>query len=153
MMHIVHLAIIPDVLTSFLLDATDHGEREAKLAEYWNNYRAWAESQGCLYRVWKNFLLIAVYTSPFNYRTGRATASRASTGLQDRCERKLFTSAVLKPKSENYLNISQQILSATGARYMILWLCNLVRSLLVDPGFEKTPAFLPLPLMILEPVV
>ena len=61
MMHVVHLAIIPDVLTSFLLDATDHGEREAKLTGYWNNYRAWAESQGCLYRVWKNFLLRTVF--------------------------------------------------------------------------------------------
>ena len=48
MMHVVHLAIVPDVLTSFLLDSTDDGERDVKLSSYWDNYREWAESQGSL---------------------------------------------------------------------------------------------------------
>ena len=92
-----------------------------------------------------------VYTTnaPSRYvfpQAGPVCASRASEiqGLQDRCERKLFSSAVLKPKSETYINISQKVLSATAARYMIFWLCNLVKALLADATFEKSQAFLPL---------
>ena len=47
-MHILHLAIYPDVISSFLLDSSDGGEREAKLSAYWDNYRDWSESQGSL---------------------------------------------------------------------------------------------------------
>ena len=43
-MHIVYLAIVPDVLTSFLLDNTPTRNRDAELLEYWNSYRSWCES-------------------------------------------------------------------------------------------------------------
>ena len=47
-MHVLHLAIYPDVISSFLLDNSDGKDRDKKLTAYWDNYRDWAESQGSL---------------------------------------------------------------------------------------------------------
>ena len=142
-MHICHLAIYPDVLCSFLLDVAEGGHRELQLTAYWENYKDWSEAQGsCTWH--SEFFCVYVSTNP----ASACIKSIRSRGLQDRCERKLFSSSVLKPKSESYINISQKILSATAARYMILWLCNLVRSLLADATFEKSQEFLPLGLYV-----
>ena len=62
--------------------------------------------------------------------------------MQDRCERRLFTSAALRPTSFAYVTISQKLMSAMAARYAILWLANLVKSMLADPNFRVTEEFL-----------
>ena len=63
-------------------------------------------------------------------------------GVNDRCERRLFSSASLKPASTTYVSISQKQMSATAARYVILWLSNLCKTLLADQDFPKTQEFL-----------
>ena len=45
-MHISHLAIIPDVVTSFLLENSDGPNREGKLEAFFLNYKEWCDSQG-----------------------------------------------------------------------------------------------------------
>ena len=45
-MHLVHLAIIPDVLCSLLLDLSDTGRRDEELGALWSSYHSWAESAG-----------------------------------------------------------------------------------------------------------
>ena len=98
-MHISHLALVPDVLTSMLLDWTDDprlwgcSSRERRLAEIWDNYKSWCDSQG------------------------REMDSRAG--------RRLFTTAVLRPDAGKYTDISQKLLSGTAARYIVFWLSGL----------------------------
>ena len=41
-MHLVHLAIIPDVLCSLLLDLSDTGRRDDELGALWSSYHSWA---------------------------------------------------------------------------------------------------------------
>ena len=48
-MHLLYLAIVPDVLTSLLSDLTDGTRREDALSALWENYRSWCEDQGHLY--------------------------------------------------------------------------------------------------------
>ena len=48
-------------------------------------------------------------------------------GIQDRAERKLFTNEALKA---DYATVSQKIMRAAAAKYMIFWLHWLVESLL-----------------------
>ena len=96
-MHILHLAIFPDVLISLLCDLTDDvRSRDAELDILWNNYKVWCDGQA----------------------------------VPDRASRKLFSSAILKPNAREYATISQKLLSATAARYMIFWLGQLMASLL-----------------------
>ena len=96
-MHIVHLALGPDVITSCLLDWTDPpgyvegSNREKRLESLWVSYRNWCE-------------------------TG---------GIGERAQRRLFTSNVLKPDSGTYCEISQKTLNATASRYMVFWLASL----------------------------
>lgn len=45
--------------------------------------------------------------------------------LRDRASRKLFTSRVLQPDTTSYVDISQKVLSATAARYMVHWISSL----------------------------
>lgn len=47
-MHIMHLACAPDCICSILLDLTDGGNRDSKLAELWESYRQWCEHGGSL---------------------------------------------------------------------------------------------------------
>ena len=96
-MHILHLAIFPDVLISLLCDLTDDvRSRDAELDILWSNYKVWCDGQA----------------------------------VPDRASRKLFSSAILKPNAREYATISQKLLSATAARYMIFWLGQLMASLL-----------------------
>lgn len=98
-MHIVHLALGTDLITSLLMDWTDNQtycsgpSRDARLAVLWNNYRIWCEDQ----------------------RIG------------ERAQRRLFTTAALKPAKGAYLEISQKILNATGCRYMLFWVASLAK--------------------------
>ena len=57
------------------------------------------------------------------------------SGVADRAQRKVFTSGVLRPNSLDYVTLSQKMLSAAGARYVLFWLSNLFASLLsAEPG-------------------
>ena len=51
-------------------------------------------------------------------------------GVPDRARRKLFSTKVLRPNCREYRTISQKILSASAARFLILWLKNYVTALL-----------------------
>ncbi|CAE7029879.1 unnamed protein product [Symbiodinium sp. CCMP2592] len=102
-MHLLYLAVVPDVLGSILCDLTDGNpaQREAELDNLWESYRSWCEE----------------------------------SGVVDRAARRLFSSATLHPKSRDYLQISQKILSAAAARYAIFWLSSLLKHLMQQhPG-------------------
>ena len=46
-MHLLYLAVLPDVLLSMLLDLSDGTpHRDLELETLWGNYRSWCESQG-----------------------------------------------------------------------------------------------------------
>ena len=45
-MHLSHLAIIPDIALSLLCDITDGPHRDDKLDDLFENYRSFCESQG-----------------------------------------------------------------------------------------------------------
>ena len=98
-MHITHLALLPDVITSTLLDWSDDRKfwsatsREGRLDQMWQSYRSWCEDQ--------------------------------FFSLRDRASRTLFSSRVLQPDTTSYVEISQKILSASAARYMVHWLTSL----------------------------
>ena len=101
MMHIVHLALGVDVITSCLLDWSDDerlvpgNTRDKRLEWLWNSYWSWCESQS----------------------------------LSDRCQRRLFTSLGLKPEIGQYLEISQKTLNATASRYMIFWVSSVAKQM------------------------
>ena len=100
-MHITHLALAPDVITSCLLDWSDDssyfsgGSRDRRLNEMWQSYRSWCESQ--------------------------------SYPMSERAQRKLFTSSVLKPDHGHYTEISQKVLNASAARYMLFWISPIAK--------------------------
>jgi len=100
-MHITHLALAPDVITSCLLDWSDDssyfagGSRDRRLNEMWQSYRSWCESQ--------------------------------SYPMGERAQRKLFTSSVLKPDHGQYTEISQKVLNASAARYMLFWISSIAK--------------------------
>ena len=100
-MHITHLALAPDVITSCLLDWSDDssyfsgGSRDRRLNEMWQSYRSWCESQ--------------------------------SYPMSERAQRKLFTSSVLKPDQGHYTEISQKVLNASAARYMLFWISSIAK--------------------------
>ena len=57
------------------------------------------------------------------------------SGVPDRAQRKVFTSGVLRPTSLDYVTLSQKMLSAAAARFVLFWLANLLGSLLrAEPG-------------------
>ena len=48
-MHLVHLAVVPDVLCSLLLDLSDGAaRREDELNNLYNSYHSWCEEAGCV---------------------------------------------------------------------------------------------------------
>ena len=98
-MHIVHLALLPDAIVSTLLDWSDD-------RRFWD-----ASSRDArLSMMWSSY---------------KEWTENQRFGFQDRATRKLFTTRVLQPETTSYTEISQKILSATAARYMVHWLCNL----------------------------
>ena len=96
-MHIVHLALGIDVITSCLLDWSDDerlvpgNSRDKRLEWLWGSYWFWCEGQN----------------------------------LSERCQRKLFTAKGLKPEAGKYLEISQKTLNAMASRYMIFWVASM----------------------------
>ena len=102
MMHICHLAVYVDVITSCLLDWSDSpsiffngSSREKRLTQLYENYLQWCESQ--------------------------------SFDLMDRAGRKLFSSKILQPDAGRFVEVSQKVLSATASRYFILWLSSIAK--------------------------
>lgn len=100
-MHIVHLAIAADCVTSCLLDWSDDQSyfegrsREQRLTTLWHSYRSWCESQ--------------------------------EHPLGERAQRKLFTTAILK--TDQYVEVSQKILKAAAARYMMFWVESVAKQI------------------------
>ena len=108
-MHVVHLALGPDVITSCLLDWSDTtsghvagNSREKKLETLWTSYRTWCESGN----------------------------------ISERAQRRLFTSSILKPDSGVYVEISQKTLNATASRYMVFWLASLAKQFAESHGSD-----------------
>lgn len=101
LMHISHLALVPDCIISCLLDWTDNtkyfaeSSREKRLDALWHSYKNWCEGQK----------------------------------VQDRASKRLFSAAVLKPDVAGYTEVSQKIINATAARYMLFWLSSVAKQL------------------------
>ena len=58
-------------------------------------------------------------------------------GVPDRAQRRLFQSSTSKPSGSEYVTISQKLLSAAGARFVLFWMANLLASMLnLDPNNE-----------------
>ncbi|CAE7704041.1 unnamed protein product, partial [Symbiodinium microadriaticum] len=51
-------------------------------------------------------------------------------GVPDRARRKLFSIKLLRPNCREYRTISQKILNASAARFLIMWLKQYVTTLL-----------------------
>ena len=98
-MHITHLALAPDAICSLLLDYTDKGFLEG------NSRDARFPVLYDMYRAWCE-----------------------SEGIRDRAARKLFTAKYLQPAPGKFPEPSQRQLSATAARYMLLWASSLAQS-------------------------
>ena len=98
-MHIVHLALAVDVIISCLLD--------------------WSDDQSYVLGASRDKRLGSLWDS---YR-GWCESQKVS----DRASRKLFTTNGLKPDAGKYLDISQKVLNATAARYMVFWLSSLAK--------------------------
>jgi len=111
MVHLVHLAVAVDVITSCLLDWSDdrrffnETSRDKRPTLMWNSYRSWCESQ--------------------------------HFDLHDRASRKLFTTTVLKPDAGKYVEVRQKTLNAMGARYMVFWLSNLAKQFAEWTGSDE----------------
>ena len=108
-MHIVHLALGVDVITSCLLDWSDNerlvpgNTRDLRLEWLWCNYWSWCESQS----------------------------------LSERSQRRLFTTMGLKPDVGKYLEISQKTLNATASRYMMFWVSSVAKQMAVLTGLDS----------------
>ena len=98
-MHLVHLAIGPDCITSALFDWSDTAKyiqgssRDKRLEGLFESYRTWCEQQN----------------------------------VTDRASRKLFTVQILKPEGWKFVEPSQKILNATSCRYMLFWFCGIAK--------------------------
>ena len=98
-MHLVHLAIGPDCITSALLDWSDTAKyiqgssRDKRLEGLFESDRTWCEQQN----------------------------------VTDRASRKLFTVQILKPEGWKFVEPSQKILNATSCRYMLFWFCGIAK--------------------------
>ena len=64
-MHLLYLAIIPDVMISLLCDLTDYASnRDQALRELFENYRSWCEEQSIWYELQQTLILSAVKIKP-----------------------------------------------------------------------------------------
>ena len=96
-MHIVDLAIIPDLAISLLLDWSDNrdfvnlGSRHARLDWLASRYRAFVGNDS------------------------------------DRANWKLFTVEVLKPGATSFASVSQHYLSAAAAKGLLIWLTKMAQ--------------------------
>ena len=107
-MHLVHLAVGVDLISSMLQEITEdctifnETSRDRRLGQAFAEYRAWAEE----------------------------------AGVQDRPSRKMFTTSILT--TSKVVEVSQKVLSATACRYMILWASIFMNTVLKKlPGLPK----------------
>lgn len=106
-MHISHLALVPDAVCSVLLELTD---TQAYFAG--NSRDARLRALFDSYRLWAE-----------------------QSEVPDRASFRLFTSAILVPSKGKFPEPSQRILSATAARYLVMWCSSLLRSMAAShPG-------------------
>ena len=97
-MHLVHLGVGVDLLTSMLQDVTDDetvfaaGSRERRLHMAWQSYRAWADE----------------------------------AQVSERASQRLFSTSILT--NTKVVEVSQKIMNATACRYMLLWASNFMSS-------------------------
>ena len=56
--------------------------------------------------------------------------------MTDRCQRRLFSSGTLK--ASKFAEISQKLMSATAARYALVWLASLMRDVGAWPGLDAS---------------
>ena len=96
-MHLVHLTIAPDCIISCLLDWTDS-----------DFYVSGTSRDKRLTELWENY---------------RQWCEEQKLG--DRCQRRLFAVQTLKPDGTSYAEVSQKVLNATAARYMLFWLAGI----------------------------
>ena len=55
---------------------------------------------------------------------------RQTVGVPDRCAKKFFTAAILRPAGgTQFPAVSQKIMSATAARYLTFWLSSFLRQI------------------------
>lgn len=98
-MHISHLAVSTDMITSCLLDWSDdtrffgEGSREKRLHQMFLSYRTWCETQGY--------------------------------DMAESAQKRLFSTATLK--LDRYNEVSQKVLNAASCRYMIFWVADLAK--------------------------
>ena len=60
-MHLLYLAIVPDVMISVLCDLTDYASsRDQALQDLFENYRSWCEEQSIWYELYQTLLLFQV---------------------------------------------------------------------------------------------
>ncbi|CAL1152425.1 unnamed protein product [Cladocopium goreaui] len=100
-MHTTHLALAPDVITSCLLDWSDD-----------SSYFAGGSRDRRLNEMWQSY---------------RSWCESQSYPMGERAQRKLFTSSVLKPDHGQYTEISQKVLNASAARYMLFWISSIAK--------------------------
>lgn len=98
-MHIAHLAMYPDLVIAVLLDITD----DSRLLEG-NSRDARLAVLWRSYRAWCEGCHVA-----------------------DRAARKLFLTSTLRGNGDKYQDVSQKVLSAAAARYLMLWLASLMK--------------------------
>lgn len=96
-MHLVHLTIAPDVIISCLLDWTDS-----------DFYVSGSTRDKRLNELFENY---------------RQWCEEQKLG--DRCQRRMFTVQTLKPDGPSFAEVSQKVLNATAARYMVFWLAGI----------------------------
>ena len=99
-MHIIYLAIIPDILSSFLLLLHEIG---------------WTFED--------------MFLSYFRFCE--------DGGVDDRADKRVFSAATLRPgKNDQYVALSQKLLSASAARYTLFWLAAFCRDLVSQGGVD-----------------
>ena len=81
-MHLLHLAVYPDVICSLLCDLTDGRTRDQDLSRLWDNYKTWCDEQGAPDRAARKLFTAAIlkplareYTS-ISQKLLSATAAR-----------------------------------------------------------------------------
>lgn len=107
-MHIVDLAIAPDLIGSLILDITDSktvyngSSRDIRLTLAFTGYRDWCNANH----------------------------------VQDRCMARMFSRAVLLPGLV-YPHISQKTMSGTASRFVIQWLAGVMRQVASADASEE----------------
>ncbi|CAK8996463.1 unnamed protein product, partial [Durusdinium trenchii] len=107
-MHIVHLALAPDAAASVLLDLTDT-----------DMYFEGSSRDDRLYKIWVSYKTFC-----------------EDERIPDRAARRLFTNQILNPGRGKFPEISQKVISAMAARYLLFWMSGFLRGL-VQAGFSE----------------